>query len=157
MAAMTHAPRFLAAAALLAAAAMAARPAIAGTSPATLYARLGGDSGIAAISDTLIDRVSADPRLGRSFKDTNLGRIKKLLAEQLCDLSGGPCHYTGDSMKEVHAGHHISQAEFYGMVDTLRTILKERHVGIAATNQLLRLLAPMKRDVVEAARAESPK
>jgi hypothetical protein len=33
----------------------------------------------------------------------------------------------------------------------LRRILKERHVGIAATNELLRLLAPMKRDVVEAA------
>jgi hypothetical protein len=30
-------------------------------------------------------------------------------------------------------------------------------VGIAATNQLLRLLAPMKRDVVEPARAEPPK
>jgi hemoglobin len=154
MAAMTHAPRFLAAAALLAAAVLVARAAVADASPATLYERLGGESGVAAISDTLIDRVSADPRLGRSFKDTNLGRIKKLLAEQLCDLSGGPCHYTGDSMKEVHAGHHISQAEFYGMVDSLRTILKERHVGIGATNQLLRLLAPMKRDVVEPARTE---
>jgi hemoglobin len=157
MAAMTHAPRFLAAAALLAAAVLVARPAIADTSRSTLYERLGGESGVATISATLIDRVAADPRLGRSFKDTDLGRIKKLLAEQLCDLSGGPCHYTGDSMKEVHAGHHISQAEFYGMVDTLRTILKERHVGIAATNQLLRLLAPMKRDVVEPARAEPPK
>ena len=139
---------------MLAAAVSVARVAVADASPATLYERLGGESGVAAISDTLIDRVSADPRLGRSFKDTNLGRIKKLLAEQLCDLSGGPCHYTGDTMKEVHAGHHISQAEFYGMVDSLRTILKERHVGIGATNQLLRLLAPMKRDVVEPARAE---
>jgi hemoglobin len=157
MAVMTHAPRLLAVAALLAAAGLVARVAIADISPSTLYERLGGESGVAAISDTLIDRVSADPRLGRSFKDTNLGRIKKLLAEQLCDLSGGPCHYTGDSMKEVHAGHHISEAEFYGMVDTLRTILRERHVGIAATNQLLRLLAPMKRDVVEPARTEPPK
>ena len=151
---MTHASRLLALAAVLAAAALAVHVAVADAASATLYERLGGQAGVAAISDTLIDRVSADPRLGRSFKDTNLGRIKKLLAEQLCDLSGGPCHYTGDSMKEVHAGHHISQAEFYGMVDSLRTILKERHVGIGATNQLLRLLAPMKRDVVEPARAE---
>lgn len=89
--------------------------------------------------------------MGRSFKDSDLDRIKRLLAEQLCDLSGGPCRYSGDSMKEVHAGHHISEADFYGMVETLRTILKEKGVGIAATNELLRLLAPMKRDVVETA------
>ena len=142
---------------MLASAALAARVAIADTSTASLYEKLGGQSGVAAISDLLIDRVSADVRLGRSFKDADLGRIKRLLAEQLCDLSGGPCHYSGDSMREVHAGHHISEAEFYGMVDALRTILKERQVGIAATNQLLRLLAPMKREVVEHVRIESTK
>jgi hemoglobin len=119
-----------------------------------LYARLGGDVGVAAISSSLIDRVASDPSLGRSFKDSNLSRIKKLLAEQICDLSGGPCHYSGDSMKEVHAGHHISEAEFYGMVSTLRDILRERRVDLGATNELLRLLAPMKRDVVESAQTE---
>jgi hemoglobin len=117
----------------------------------TLYSRLGGASGVAAIAAALIDRAAADPTLGRSFKDTNLARIKKLLAEQLCDLTGGSCRYSGDSMKEVHAGLHISQAEFYTMVDMLREILKQRHIGLASTNQLLRLLAPMKQDIVESA------
>jgi hemoglobin len=116
---------------------------------ATLYERLGGAEGVAAIADSLIDRVAADPRLGRSFKDTNLRRIKTLLAEQICDLSGGPCHYSGDPMKETHAGQHISEAEFYGMVADLRAILHERQVSTGATNELLRILAPMKRDVVE--------
>jgi hemoglobin len=153
---MTQVSRFLALAAMSAAVAVAAVASAAGGTVAdpsspTLYARLGGEAGVAAISNTLIDRVSSDPRLGRSFQDTDLKRIKRLLAEQLCDLSGGPCHYSGDPMREVHAGHHISEADFYGMVETLRTILKERHVGITATNELLRLLAPMKRDVVEAA------
>jgi len=116
-----------------------------------LYYALGGESGVAAIAGSLIDRVSADPKLGRSFKDSNLDRIKKLLAEQICDLSGGPCRYSGDSMREVHAGHHISEAEFFGMVADLRAVLKERHVSQGAANELLRLLAPMKRDVVEPA------
>lgn len=118
---------------------------------ATLYESLGAKTGVAAISDALIERVASDSVLGRSFVDTNLARIKKLLAEQICDLSGGPCHYSGDPMRPVHAGHHISEAEFYRMVDTLRAILKERHVSVSATNELLRLLAPMKRDVVEPA------
>jgi hemoglobin len=116
---------------------------------APLYEQLGGADGVAAIANSLIDRVAADPRLGRSFKDTNLARIKTLLAEQICDLSGGPCHYSGDSMKESHAGQHISEAEFYGMVADLRDILHERQVSMGATNELLRLLAPMKRDIVE--------
>jgi len=115
----------------------------------TLYARLGGESGVKTIADTLIDRVVANPLTGPTFKDTKISRIKRLLAEQICDLSGGPCHYSGDPMKEVHAGHHISEAQFYVLVDTLRDVLKEQHVSLAATNELLRLLAPMKRDVVE--------
>jgi hemoglobin len=114
-----------------------------------LYERLGGAQGVAAIADSLIDRVASDPRIGSSFKDTNLDHIKKMLTEQICDLSGGPCRYSGDSMKETHAGHHISEAEFYGMVADLRDILHERRVSLGATNELLRLLAPMKRDVVE--------
>lgn len=116
---------------------------------ATLYDRLGGAEGVTAIATQLIDRVVADPALGRSFKDSNIDRVKRLLGEQICDLSGGPCKYSGDSMHEVHAGHHISEAEFYGMVNDLRVILKSRHVDERSANELLRLLAPMKRDVVE--------
>ena len=134
---------------------MAASAGAAASAEPRLYDRLGGAAGIAAIADSLIDRVAADPVLGRSFKDSNLNRIKKLLAEQICGLSGGPCLYTGDTMKEVHAGHHISEAEFYGMVAGLREVLKERHVSQGASNALLRLLAPMKRDVVEPARTAS--
>jgi len=121
----------------------------------SLYDRLGGAPGVAAIADTLINRVTADPLLKRSFQDADLGRIKRLLAEQICDLSGGPCRYSGDSMKEVHAGHHISEAEFYGMVADLRVVLKERNVAQRTTNELLRLLAPMKRDVVEPAKSSA--
>ena len=151
---MTRGPfRLLATSLLLLAADIAC--AAAGARP-SLYDRLGGEAGVAAIATSLIDRVSADPRLGRSFKDAKLDRIKRLLAEQICDLSGGPCRYSGDSMKEVHAGHHISEADFYGMVADLRDILKERHVSQGATNELLRRLAPMKRDVVEPLHAPAP-
>ena len=125
---------------------LAGGSAAAGTS---LYGRLGGQSAIESISATLIDRVVADPVMGRSFKGSKLPRIKQKLAEQLCELTGGPCKYSGDPMREVHAGHHITEADFYGMVDSLRALLRERGTGLTETNELLRLLAPMKRDVVE--------
>jgi hemoglobin len=121
----------------------------AGGAHSSLYERLGGQDGVANIAGALIDRVTTDPSLKRSFEGSNLARIKKLLAEQICDLSGGPCHYSGDPMKEVHAGHHISEAEFYGMVEALRGVLKVQHVSQGASNELVGLLAPMKRDIVE--------
>lgn len=134
---------------LLLAAFVACGPAAA--APSRLYDQLGGAAGVRAISGELIDRVAADPRIGTSFQDVNLKRVKKLLTTQLCELSGGPCHYTGDSMREVHAGLGITEADFYGMVAILRDIMRRRGVPIGARNALLRLLAPMKRDVVEVA------
>jgi hemoglobin len=114
----------------------------------TLYERLGGENGVAAIAAQLIERVAADPVLGRSFAGTNLKRIEQHLASQLCELSGGPCRYDGDPMREVHAGHDIREAEFYGMVEALTALLKERHVALADRNALLRRLAPLKHDIV---------
>lgn len=114
----------------------------------TLYARLGGADGLDAVATVLIDRVVLDPRTARSFKDSNLARVKKHLGQQLCQLAGGGCAYEGDTMREVHAGQDISEAEFYAMVEILEDVLRERGVGTADRNALLAKLAPMKRDVV---------
>lgn len=115
----------------------------------TLYARMGGKPIVDAVVSDTLDRVIADPRLKRSFQDVNVGRIKRLLAEQICELAGGGCKYSGDPMRGVHAGHHISEAEFYGLVQILRDSMRRHHVRLRERNELLALLAPMKRDVVE--------
>lgn len=115
----------------------------------SLYQRLGGSSAIERIVDQLIDQVAGDPRLNRSFDKVDLARVKDLLAEQLCELSDGPCEYSGESMELVHGGLGITQAEFNGMVSILITILQRERIGLRERNELLRLLAPMKRDIVE--------
>lgn len=143
---MKHITLFLVAA-LTAAPAFADAP----SASASLYQRLGGEPAIRLVSSELIDRVAADPKLGSSFKDSNLRRIKDKLAEQLCELTGGPCHYSGDSMRETHAGHHIGEAEFNGMVHTLLDVLHEHAVPERETTELIQLLAPMKGDIVEKA------
>jgi hemoglobin len=124
-----------------------ATPAVAADSP-SLYARLGGASVVDALAADLIDRVAQDPRTARSFRDSNLKRVKQQLAAQLCQITGGGCAYDGDPMREVHAGHDITDAEFYAMVEILQQLLQERRVALAEQNALLALLAPMKRDVV---------
>jgi hemoglobin len=123
--------------------------AIAAPSSDSLYARMGGKPVVIAVVAETLDRVVADPRLNPPFRGSNIRRIKRLLAEQICELAGGGCTYSGDSMREVHANHHITEAQFYGVVEILRRSLRHHHVGLRERNELLALLAPMKRDIVE--------
>jgi len=114
----------------------------------SLYARMGGEPVIRVVVSDTLDQVVADHQLGRSFEKVDVDRVKRLLVEQICELADGGCHYSGDSMREVHGGHQISEAEFYGLVQILRDNLKRHHVRQRERNELLVLLAPMKRDVV---------
>jgi hemoglobin len=122
---------------------------IAKAETASLYARLGGHPTVQAIADDVINDAANDPKLKRSFAKVDLSRVKKLLAEQICEVTGGGCQYTGDSMHDVHAGLGITEAEFYGLVEVLRTSMRRHGVGLRERNELLKILAPMKRDMVE--------
>jgi hemoglobin len=115
----------------------------------SLYERMGGEPVVRSVVSDLIDEDASDPKLKRSFAKVDLKRLKKEVTEQICALAGGPCHYSGDSMRDAHAGLGITQAEFYGMVAALREDLRRHGVGLRERNELLALLAPMKRDVVE--------
>lgn len=115
----------------------------------SLYARLGGKPVVTAFVNQTIDTVAADPKLKRSFKGSNLRRIKRLFAEQICQITDGGCIYSGDTMRQVHANHHITSGEFYGVVEVLRSAMRDHGVGMRERNELLALLAPMKRDIVE--------
>jgi hemoglobin len=123
----------------------------------SLYARLGGEPVMRAVVSETIDAVVADPRLNQSFKGTDIARIKRLIVEQICDLAGGGCHYSGDSMRDVHANHNINQAQFFGLVEALRTALRRHHVNLRARNELLALLAPMAPDVINVVTPPPPR
>jgi hemoglobin len=51
-------------------------------------------------------------------------------------------------MRESHKGLRITNAEFDLLVQFLRDALDRNKVGESEKNELLRLLAPMKRDIV---------
>ena len=115
--------------------------------PDSLFDRLGGLPVLVSVVDDTIDRMVADPRTRRSFDGIKLAPLKESIVEQLCSVSGGPCRYQGETMANAHRDSRITDAEFDLMVAALRDALDQR-VGTAEKNQLLRLLAPMKRDVV---------
>lgn len=137
--------------AVILAAASVPASAIAGdrASPAaSLYDRLGGKPAVSAIVSDLVDRVERLPQTRRSFEKVNIKRLKRKIEEQICALTGGPCQYTGDTMKQAHAGLNITESEFYGLVEALIRVLDQHGVGDREKNQLLAILAPMKRDIV---------
>ena len=114
-----------------------------------LYTRLGGETVVAQVVNQTVDTVAQDPRVNQSFDKVNLKRVKTKLVEQICSLTGGGCEYTGDEMKLVHKGLKITEREFFALVEALRQALNNNGVGEREKNELLAILAPMKRLVVE--------
>lgn len=132
---------------LCAAAIVAALHGVPAAADAPLYDRIGGDR-LSAIAHDLVDRSSSDPRTNRSWRKVSLHRVKGVLTQYLCSITGGPCVYEGDTMKDIHAGLDIDEAEMFTMVQSLRDIMVSHEVPLRERNELLELLASSKRDVV---------
>jgi hemoglobin len=119
-----------------------------------LYKSLGGKKAITAVVDEFVSRVAGDSRINGFFQQTasdpkRLAAFKMKLVDQICEASGGPCKYTGKSMKDAHAGMGISSADFNALVEDLVGALDKFHVKEADKNTLLSVLGPMKSDIVE--------
>ncbi len=59
---------------------------------------------ISAVVDDFRDRVAKDHRINQKFAKTDIGRLKKMLVDQVCEASGGPCKYTGRTMRKHMPG-----------------------------------------------------
>jgi hemoglobin len=118
------------------------------TASPTLYSRLGGEKVVRQVVNETIDQASTDPRTKRSFADVKLQRVKDNIHDQICSLTGGGCKYTGDPMDKVHKGLANTEAEMNLVVQWLRDALDRHGVQTREKNELLAILAPMKRDIV---------
>jgi len=114
----------------------------------SLYARIGGEAVMARVVDQTLNDMAGNPLVNQSFHKVNLKRLKGVLAEYLCSLSGGGCVYSGDEIGLVHRGLKITEREFYAIVEALRAALDSNGVGNREKNELLAILAPLKRLVV---------
>ena len=120
---------------------------------ASLYERLGGLGAITAVVDSFVARCAGDDRINGKFGRTDVPRLKKMLVDQVCEATGGPCTYTGRGMRETHDGMAVTAGEFDALVEDLVATLDEFDVPKAEQDELLGLLGPMRGDIVE---VESP-
>lgn len=114
----------------------------------SLYDRLGGQPAITAVVDDFVGNVAGDSRINGFFAKTDIPRLKRLLVEQICAGTGGPCTYTGRSMQEAHRGMHITDAQFGALVEDLQKSLNKFKVPEKEQSDLLGILGPMKPAIV---------
>ena len=114
----------------------------------SLYDRLGGQPAIVAVVDDFVGNVAADNRINGFFAKTDIPRLKRLLVEQICAGTGGPCTYTGRSMPEAHRGMKITDAQFGALVEDLQKTLNKFKVPEKEQSELLAILGPMKPAIV---------
>ena len=114
----------------------------------SLYNELGGSAGIRRVVADLVPALQADTRINATFDGVDMERLAAKLEEQFCEVSGGPCKYSGKDMQTIHEDLKLNHAHFNALVEDLQAAMEMNRVPSRVQNRLLARLAPMHRDVV---------
>ncbi len=118
----------------------------------SLYERLGGYDAVAAVVDDFVGRLVTDKQFERFFvghSTDSKRRIRQHIVDQFCAGAGGPCVYTGRTMKDSHAGLGITEAEWDAAAKHLVASLDKFKVPEPEKNELLAFVTSLKADIVE--------
>lgn len=118
----------------------------------SLYDRLGGYNAVAAVVDDFVGRLIADKQFERFFAGHSTDskkRIRQHIVDQLCAAAGGPCIYTGRTMKDSHMGLNISEADWDAAAKHLVASLDKFKVPEPEKKELLAFVTSLKADIVE--------
>jgi hemoglobin len=129
----------------------------------TLWDRLGGDSGVKKVIDDFVDLAASDRKVnfdrnGKFKLDAAaVTRLKEQLRDFISQATGGPYSYRGKSMKEVHRGMGITNAEFDALAADLKQALERNGVGAADIEQVMQVVGAARADIVEGSAASEKK
>ena len=120
-----------------------------------LFERLGGLDAVSAVVEAFVGRCAEDERINQKFVRTDVPRLKKMLVDQVCEATGGPCTYMGRDMRTTHDGMGVTAGEFDALVEDLVATLDQFQVPSAEQEELLALLGPLRGDIVEIESSET--
>lgn len=118
----------------------------------SLYKRLGGYDAIAAVTDDFVGRLIMNKDMSRFFtgtSDDSRIRIRQHIIDFFCMKTGGPCGYTGRSMKDSHKGLKISESDWNIAAGLLVETLDNFKLPEKEKNEFLGLVIETKSDIVE--------
>jgi hemoglobin len=132
----------------------ATAPAQAPSGQKSLYDRLGGVYPIAAVVDEFINRLlvnevlNANPAIATARTRVPAAGLKFHVTTLVCQATGGPCTYTGRTMKQSHAHLNISDREWREMVRVFQEVLGRFKVPAAEQQELVAIVESTKADIV---------
>jgi len=124
----------------------------------SLYERLGGVYPIASVVDEFIDRLlvneilNANPAIAAARARVPVPGLKFHVTGLVCQVTGGPCTYSGRDMKQAHAHLNISAREWDEMVRVFREVLDKFKVPTAEQAELVAIVESTRGDIVTAGR-----
>ena len=135
--------------------------AMAQVTPPSLYERLGGTYSIATVVDDFIERLlvnatlNANPAINEARKRVPKAGLKFHVTAMVCEVSGGPCKYTGRAMKESHQHLNITQAEWDAMVVDFKATLNKFKVPQREQQELITIVGSTRNDIVRSSSSVS--
>jgi hemoglobin len=147
-------PSVVAAAILITAGGAAIQTARAQEKLPSLYERLGGAYSIATVVDDFIERLlvnatlNANPAISEARARVPKAGLKFHVTALVCEVSGGPCKYTGRAMKESHQHLNITQAQWDAMVVDFQRTLDKFKVPQTERQELITIVGSTKSDIV---------
>lgn len=117
--------------------------------PPTLYERLGGEDGISALVDDVLDAHLNNPLVKTRFENAeDLERARRMSVQFFCAGSGGPQEYTGKDMLTTHKGMNISEQEFIAVVDDILDAMDNHDLGEDVKKDVLAILYSLKDEII---------
>jgi hemoglobin len=120
-------------------------PNIPGTS---LYERLGGAKGVAAISDAVVEAHKRNPIIHTRFLASDATKLKSLVSQFFSMGSGGPPQYEGRDMRTTHRGMNLTERELVAAIDDILHVLEAQGIDPATRGEVLAIVYSLKDEVL---------
>jgi len=120
----------------------------------SLYDRLGGVGPISVVVDEFINRLVVDDLLNKNpaIKEARdrvpAPYLKFHVTALVCQVTGGPCKYTGRDMKTSHAKLNITDKEWDEMAKVFKDVLDKYKVPAREQQELFTIVGGTKADIV---------
>lgn len=122
----------------------------------SLYDRLGGLAPISVVVSDFIDALvpdavlNANPAIDAARHHVPGPYLKYHVTALVCQVTGGPCQYSGRDMKSSHAHLKITEQEWDRMVVIFKEVLAKYNVPAQETQELLDIVGSTKPAIVVA-------
>lgn len=119
----------------------------------SLYERLGGAPGIAALVDDIVEAHMHNPAIRARFlpyleRPEHLAGVKRHIRDFFGAGSGGPEQYAGRDMAGAHRGMNINAEEYFAAVDDIMAAMQKHAIDEETRKDVLAIAYSLKGEII---------